>query len=206
MPECSRWTSTSLWSAPDSAAASPLIASPRRATGWASWKWAAGGLRKTHELENLAVDLAAGFRAARVFQYRPLPPRFDHARVRGGRRVHHLRQYLAGPGRRDLGKRIVGGSGRLESGDAAALRDRGAHAGNYLYLAEKRGARVFAETKVVEPVRLRRKRDRGQPGGQPQPDHLRAQRAGDEPYPARHHGGPRSRPRDEHTVRMNLNR
>ena len=77
------------------------------------------------------LDLAAGPRAARLLQHRSLPPRFDHARLRGGRRVHHLRQYLAGPGRRHLGERIVGGPGGLESRDAAALRHRGAHVGRH---------------------------------------------------------------------------
>ena len=84
-----------------------------------------------HELADLALDLAAGTGAARLLQYRPLPPRDDHARLRGRRRVHHVRQYLLVPGRRDLGERLVGGPRGLESGDAAALRDRAPHAGGH---------------------------------------------------------------------------
>ena len=81
------------------------------------------------QLAALALDLAAGPRVARLLQHRALPPRVDHAWLCGGRRVHHLRQYAAGPGRLDLGNRIVGRSGGLESRDAAPLRDRRAHAG-----------------------------------------------------------------------------
>ena len=195
-------------------------------------RWTPENLPAT-ELEDLALDLAAGTRAARLLQYRPVPPRADPARLRGGRRVHHVCQHAAGPretgsGRADRGpawrtgrRRCRGttrprcacwGSRRTGSGSGGPHPEAGGRGStgsatpsiarewpcfegpegeaggttypdpyfggegperttcigcggcmmgcrynakntldkNYLYLAEKRGARVFAETKVVD--------------------------------------------------------
>src|ERR1035441_10201838 len=46
------------------------------------------------------------------------------------------------------------------------------------------GGCTASPVRISEPVRLRRLGDRGQPGGEPQPDHLRAHGAGHELHPA----------------------
>ena len=53
-----------------------------------------------------------------------------HGCAVGGGSITYANTLLVPP-RHDLGERIVGGPGGLEGGDAAALRDRAAHAGRH---------------------------------------------------------------------------
>ncbi len=80
------------------------------------------------QLVAASLVLAAEPGAARLLQHALLPPRHHPARLRRGRRFHHLRLHLLRPPDKVWDSGSWKGSGGLESRDAAALRHRVAHA------------------------------------------------------------------------------
>ncbi len=63
------------------------------------------------------------------FNHAVFPARHHLSWLRGRRRIHHLCLHFASSSRESVGKRFLDWTRRLESGNAAALRNRLAHAG-----------------------------------------------------------------------------
>ncbi len=106
-----------------------------------------------NELVTASLVLAAQPGVARLLQHAIFPPRHHPAWLRGGRRLHHLRLHHAASAGQSVGRGLVEGPGRLEAGDAAALRHCVAHAGR------DREPHSWAVGQVVA-TRGRRNRDR----------------------------------------------
>ena len=79
-----------------------------------------------HQLVDPSLFLASPPWPARLFQHAVLQARDHLPWLRGGWRIDHLRKHFACSFRKSLGSGNLGGTGRLENGNAPALRNRGA--------------------------------------------------------------------------------